>query len=61
MVLASAFQQCWNSGDEFHWLLWAGKWDWPSPWLSGDGREQWDLGDSIEASMQQELMENITR
>lgn len=50
MVFARAFQQCWNSDDEIDWLLWAGKWDWHSPCMSGDGGQQRDLGDSVEAS-----------
>lgn len=49
MLFASVFQQYWSWGDEFYWLLLAGKRDWRSPWMSGDGGERWDLGDSIEA------------
>lgn len=47
-MFASAFQQLWNSDEEFFWLLWAEKRDWSCPWMSGDGGEQWDLGDNIE-------------
>lgn len=50
MVFSSAFEQYWNSEDEFCLLPSAGKWDRHSPRVSGEGGERWDLGDSVDVS-----------